>query len=67
MILQGWCVGIAGYGISAYFAKFVGFVFLSAVFIVRIRIYFIFEFQYMCGCVFWFISDSSRPIGLADK
>lgn len=67
MILQGWCVGIAGYGISAYFAKVLGFVFLSAVFIFRIRIDFIFGFQYMWSCVFWFISDSSRPIALADK
>lgn len=47
--------------------SFLGFVFFSAVFIFRIRIDFIFGFQYMWGCVFWFVSDSSRPIDLADK
>lgn len=42
-------------------------VFLCIVFIFRIRIDFSFGFQRMWGCVFWFISDSSRPIGLANK
>jgi len=47
--------------------SFLVLVFLCAVFIFRIRNDFIFGFQCMWGCVFLFISDSSRPIKLANK
>lgn len=47
--------------------SFLVLVFLCAVFIFRIRIYFSFGFQCKWVCGFWFIPDSSRPAGLANK